>query len=689
LVIVAVAVVVIGVVTTVLTRPGEARPVLAASTTAPGSQLQALVTASSSTDVPPASRPVTWASDGETVGAWVSLSWPRPTAVNTVRFSAAGRGGEVAKAFLLTFDDGASLLVTADGAGDAHVTFAHRVVSHVRLTVSSATEGAGRVALAALSVDDHEAREPGLPSPSRPPDVLASSGLSRGERALQDGDARLGTAGASWAASASDDAPWVRVRWPQAVEVSSVQVLGAPKADVLHGVLVFDDGSEVLVSGIAGGTATPTTIAFAPRVAKTVDLRLMPERQHSGSLVALDEIRFYGPGATPPRWPSRGTTYSVHPAVGSCATGDTAPSGSRPDALSLVCPGTGSVVNGPTTVVVAAPPGTRVRASAPVLSDGATTIATWSAVAAGTAGPDGRVTLAVDPRPWPRGPLSLVVDAPDVAPLGELSVQLLNRAGREVPSATSAPRGLTLQWEDDFAGPLSVSETGEDAAYAAGKPSATGMESFGDAPFAAPSRGVDTVGTVDGYLRLRAERTAGSAAGDEQSSRSGMISSLGLEGQGFAAQYGYFEARMTGAPGPGSWPAFWALNTQSVTPDNRTVGEADAVELYGHNPIGSCHTLHQYDESLAGGELSSKSCLADNGFSDWTRTWHTYGMRVVPGGATFFIDGAEVARLSHLGRYDEPFFFMVDLALGGGWPVDLSATGGTTDLYVDWVRVYT
>jgi hypothetical protein len=32
---------------------------------------------------------------------------------------------------------------------------------------------------------------------------------------------------------------------------------------------------------------------------------------------------------------------------------------------------------------------------------------------------------------------------------------------------------------------------------------------------------------------------------------------------------------------------------------------------------------------------------------------------------------------------------MVNLALGGGWPVDLSPTGEVSDLYIDWIRVWT
>jgi beta-glucanase (GH16 family) len=69
--------------------------------------------------------------------------------------------------------------------------------------------------------------------------------------------------------------------------------------------------------------------------------------------------------------------------------------------------------------------------------------------------------------------------------------------------------------------------------------------------------------------------------------------------------------------------------------------------------------------------------------------WHTYGVRITPNGATFSIDGVEVSTRTGLSHSTEPFFFLLDLALGGGWQVDLGPTGGITDMYVDWVRVYT
>jgi hypothetical protein len=36
----------------------------------------------------------------------------------------------------------------------------------------------------------------------------------------------------------------------------------------------------------------------------------------------------------------------------------------------------------------------------------------------------------------------------------------------------------------------------------------------------------------------------------------------------------------------------------------------------------------------------------------------------------------------------QSFFFLVNLATGGGWPVDLSRYNGLADMYIDFVRVY-
>ena len=76
--------------------------------------------------------------------------------------------------------------------------------------------------------------------------------------------------------------------------------------------------------------------------------------------------------------------------------------------------------------------------------------------------------------------------------------------------------------------------------------------------------------------------------------------------------------------------------------------------------------------------------------ADGARHGHVYGARVTPDGTvTYYVDGTQVSRLHGLVDADQPFYFLLDLAMGGGWPEDLGATGGISDMYVDYVRVYT
>jgi beta-glucanase (GH16 family) len=69
--------------------------------------------------------------------------------------------------------------------------------------------------------------------------------------------------------------------------------------------------------------------------------------------------------------------------------------------------------------------------------------------------------------------------------------------------------------------------------------------------------------------------------------------------------------------------------------------------------------------------------------------WHVYAVDVKPSGITYYIDGKMVAVAPSVPGDDDPLFFLVNLAMGGGWPIDLSPVGGSAAVYVDWVRVYT
>lgn len=521
---------------------------------------------------------------------------------------------------------------------------------------------------------------------------VSSAANSTGAAALSDGSVAQGLTGAAWVAQYGDATPWAQQTFTSPHRVASVQVFGptanwvnptAPATAAMYGMLSFSDGSSVVVSGIAGGGGSATTVAFAPRSVSWVRLSLF--KTDPQVVFGLREFDVYDTGVTPPRWPSNAVAgYTAPPiAAGTCST-DTTPVGSSTDGSpALVCPRPGTAVQGITTVVVSAKPGTTLTASAWLSAKGAVVVPVGSVVADGS----GRALFRIDATRLTNGPTAVrfttgsATDRP-------LYVQLNNLGGHARIEGDSAPTGMTLQWNDDFRKPISVSRSGAGADYAATKPSYTGGGDFGDAIFADPAWGLNTIATQNyNSLRIRLQPTGTlkDPNGWNRTHVAGLISSAKLGGSGFSAQYGYFEARMLAPAGYGSWPAFWLLNSENTTSRETAAAEIDTVELYGQFPLGSCHSLHAWN----GPGVSSGQCPNPNGLSDWALSWHTYAAWVKPDAVDYYIDNKLVATLAGPTLTNEPFFFMINESLGGGWPTNLSATGDTADLYVDWVRVYT
>jgi hypothetical protein len=75
--------------------------------------------------------------------------------------------------------------------------------------------------------------------------------------------------------------------------------------------------------------------------------------------------------------------------------------------------------------------------------------------------------------------------------------------------------------------------------------------------------------------------------------------------------------------------------------------------------------------------------------STWYEAPHTYGCLITEKETTYYCDNIKIGSHATLPMCKErPLFFMINLAVGGGWPVNLSRYGGMADMYVDFVRVY-
>jgi hypothetical protein len=612
------------------------------------------------------------------------LEFGTPSLVNHVRVATPGVSAGTAQSAILEFSDGSELLITVDSTGLLDTTFPERRVTGVSLTPIAPADGA----VEGFAVDYVQSPATGARVASSVEPWTSSNGSDRG--GLTDGDAASGDVGNEWAPNPTDRHPMVSLTWPAPQEIASVQILGPSStafdpaysaAASLWGELLFDDGSSVIVSGIEGGDDQPTTVAFTPRMTSSVRLQLHPTIDQANP--GLREFAAYVRGETPPRWPAMTAGVSAVPVAASCAS-SSAPVGSSASGLALVCPAVGSSLSGPTQVIVAGAAGRAIQ----LVSQDASKADRVIGLATATS--TGRAAFTVDPSALPFGPIGLRVRYVDAPTVGDFTLQVFNAVGAKAPAPATAPPGMTLQWSEEFVTPVSVTQLGGDSTYAATKPAYWGESEFGSAIFADPAAGAGTIATIGGeYLRIRAQ-PRGQYVDPKNWGRehvSGILSSLKVGATGFSAQYGYFEARMLAPGGTGTWPAFWMLNTESAANRTKTESaEVDAVELYGHDTTASCHSLHNW---VNGDDREQINCKWPNGFSDWSMTWHTYGVRISPDKVDYYIDGVPVQSSAGLSLSGQPFYWMVNLSLGGGYAIQLEQVGGTADLYVDYIRVYT
>ncbi|MBS7457539.1 glycoside hydrolase family 16 protein [Coralloluteibacterium stylophorae] len=201
---------------------------------------------------------------------------------------------------------------------------------------------------------------------------------------------------------------------------------------------------------------------------------------------------------------------------------------------------------------------------------------------------------------------------------------------------------------------------------------------FGDARFTDPGNGFPFT-TRAGVLRIEARK------GSDDVWRSGLLSSVDTAGNGFAQKYGYFEARMKFPPGKGVWPSFWLIGRDRVSGASDHTAEIDVVEYYGRAPgefRSAAHIWPRAGSTVQESHRHNRHEVANS----LTANFHTYGVLIGETDTVYYFDRREIWRFPTPPQYRVPMFPLVNLALGGGWPID--ETPNPSYLYVDYVRAY-
>jgi len=159
----------------------------------------------------------------------------------------------------------------------------------------------------------------------------------------------------------------------------------------------------------------------------------------------------------------------------------------------------------------------------------------------------------------------------------------------------------------------------------------------------------------------------------------------------FDFKYGRIEGSMKLAEGQGMWPAFWMLPAENVYGSWPNSGEIDIMELVGHEPNIVWGTLHIGPPWFY---TNGSDTLETGNFSD---DFHKFSIEWFEDSIKWYRDDIlysmktkdDLTKPEQWNRYQERFYLILNLAVGGDWPGPPNATTVFPQtMMVDYVRVY-
>ncbi len=155
--------------------------------------------------------------------------------------------------------------------------------------------------------------------------------------------------------------------------------------------------------------------------------------------------------------------------------------------------------------------------------------------------------------------------------------------------------------------------------------------------------------------------------------------------------YGRIDIRAKLPKGQGVWPALWMLGNNISQLNWPACGEIDIMELLGHEPKKTYGTIHW---GPAGGGSTHIGANYTLGTGDFSTSFHVFSLLWETDKLSFYVDdilffSATKAQVNGDYPFDKPFFFIMNIAVGGNWPGNPDATAVFPQrMIVDFVRVF-
>lgn len=256
-----------------------------------------------------------------------------------------------------------------------------------------------------------------------------------------------------------------------------------------------------------------------------------------------------------------------------------------------------------------------------------------------------------------------------------------------VPTKTPAPPlsydGYELKWNDDFNG---TSLNTDDWNYEVHDKGWVNNE------LQEYVKSDQNVYVKDGNLVIEAIKTVDEAG--NVSYTSGRINTQGK--QDF--KYGLFEVKAKVPNGTGFLPAFWMMPTdENLYGQWPRCGEIDIMEVLGSKTDTLFGTIHYGNPHR---ESQGSHTLNNGNFAD---EYHTFTCEWEPGKISWYMDGilyhtendwfsttVGQGQLTYPAPFDQPFYMILNLAVGGNWPGNPDETNqfDQAKFIIDSVKVY-
>ena len=237
--------------------------------------------------------------------------------------------------------------------------------------------------------------------------------------------------------------------------------------------------------------------------------------------------------------------------------------------------------------------------------------------------------------------------------------------------------GYSLVWEDDFADGISE----DDWNWELHEPGWVNNE------LQSYVKSENNVYVKDGVLVIKPIK-----AGDSYTS--GRVNTQGKHD----FTYGYFEASIKMPAGKGFLPAFWMMPTDENNYGQwPRCGEIDIAEVLGNDTKTAYGTIHYGNpHSESQGKITYSN-------QDFSTDFHVYGVEWLPGRLNWYVDGELIhteddwytttvgqGTVTYPAPFDQPFYIILNLAVGGTWPgnPDETTDFDAASMDIDYVRVY-